>query len=593
MSDALAQPLAQAASLSFGPFLSWWKMLIFVVILLIWLRLLLWIDKDSDNARMPREGINSGLWGLLVIGLGCALFLPFFPLALAAFAILASISIGGYLIWRKQVVGLEDIPEQLSGFFANAFTFGKGGERIANTRAADVALGLVTLLDSRGNAPKAPEPEDAARAGYDTAHRVLADPLYRGAERISFVQVASKPAADGEGVVERFATKYTIDGFDYPGSAFEAASASDAAGFLKSLAGLNRAERRKVQKGKMKARTARGSHDLTVTSSGSRTGESIVFEVDANKRFQQRATALGMTPQQREAIVEAVADRVGVGLLAAPQGGGLDSMLYGMLQEHDAFTQHLITMERNEVRRDVEGVTQQTLADGADQAEEQKQFSWIADQQPDVFMTDRVLTRGGALELIRLARDDNHRAYAGIRAPDTASAITFWLKLVGDPKTAVVPLRLAMASRILRKLCESCKVPYEPPEAVLAKMGVPKGKVKTLFKARTEPMVDQRGNPIPCEFCGQLGYSGRVGAFEVLLVDDALKAALRQDPSPQGVQTAVRNALRQQKSPTINEAALRQVMAGRTDLQEVQRVMSSGTTPSTGKSAGRQSASAA
>ena len=74
---------------------------------------------------------------------------------------------------------------------------------------------------------------------------------------------------------------------------------------------------------------------------------------------------------------------------------------------------------------------------------------------------------------------------------------------------------------------------------------------------------------MPCEFCNQLGYKGRMGVFEMLRIDGEAKKAILQDPGP----ATVRNLLRAQKMPTLNEAALRAVVAGKTDLGEIQRVM--------------------
>ena len=556
---------AGSDGVGFGPYLAWWKIAIFLVLFLVWFRLLLWVDKDSEDARMPREAINSGLWAALALGALLVLVLPFFVFALAAVALLMLGSLGGYLLWRKSVVGLDDIPDQLAGFFTGLVSFGKK-KRPGKKQEAEVAMGNITLYDHSGSTPPAPDDDSPARPGYETAHRLLNDPLYKGAQQISFVQLSG-----GSGSSERYATKYQVDGVDYPGSAYEADAAAAAMAYLKALAGVDADEHRKVQNGKISARISSGTHKLDVTTSGTRTGEQMLFDVDANKRYKERATALGFTQQQREAIAESVSDNSGIVLLGAPNGGGLDALVYGMIREHDAFTQHILTVERYK-RLDLEGVTQQDLAVGADAAEEQKTLSWIADQEPDVLVVDRLGSREGARELLRLAKAERRRAYAGLRASDTSEVLQQWLKLVGDARAAMEPLKLVVVGRILRKLCESCKVPYEPNDSVLAKMGAPKGKIKTLFKARTEPMLDQRGNPVPCEFCGQLGYSGRIGAFEVLVLDDNTRRQLAKDPSPQ----AVRNVLREQKMPTINEAALRQVMAGRTDLAEVQRVMSGG-----------------
>jgi general secretion pathway protein E len=281
-----------------------------------------------------------------------------------------------------------------------------------------------------------------------------------------------------------------------------------------------------------------------------------------------------MTQQQRDIVAESVSENKGLVLVAAPPGNGLTALLYGLVQEHDAFVQHIITLERP-VERELEGTTQQELAVGIEPADEAKQVSWIADQMPDVFMTTGIEGRDAAREAIRLAGEERRRVYIGMRATDTADALTRWRTLVGDNKAALSRLEMIIAGRTVRKLCDACKEPYTPPEAALAKMGVPKGKVQQLFRARTEPMLDQRGNPVPCEFCNQLGYKGRLGVFEVVLIDSEARKALMQDPSP----ATIRNLLRAQKLPTLNEAALRSVIAGKTDLGEIQRGMGPSSTP--------------
>lgn len=559
--DSLVAGLAGLAEVPYGGYLHWAKALPFVVIFIIWMQLLLWIDKDTLSARMPREQINAGLWGILILALVAALFVPLFIAALAVFVLLFGVSIGGYLMWRKNVVGLEDIPDLFKSYLKNMFRSRK--VRRVDTEEEAVAEGMITLMDKRGDAPAIPAQEDPLRPAYETSHRIMLDPLYKGAERIIFANAGN-----------RYATKFRVDGVDYPGMAVEPDVATATLDYIKNLAGLDLEERRKHQVGKIRAKTALATFDVEVQTSGTRTGETLLMEVDRLKRYKHRATALGFTPQQRDIVADVASTTEGIVLAAAPAGGGLSALLYGLIQEHDAFVQHIITLERP-IEREIEGVTQSELALGTDPAEEARQISWIADQVPDVFMVTAIEGRDAAKQVIRLATDENRRAYVGMRATDTADAITRWRQLVGDTKTAFSKLELAIAGRTLRKLCDACKVAYTPPEQALAKMGVPKGKIQELYRARTEPMLDPRGNPMPCEFCNQLGYKGRLGIFEVLRIDAAARKALMADPGP----ATVRSVLRAQKLPTLNEAALRAVVAGKTDLAEVTRVMTPPSAP--------------
>ena len=179
-----ASGLALLAQAPYGEYLLWWKLLPFVLVFLVWIQLLLWIDKDTLANRLPREPINAGLWALLLAGMVAVLMVPMFVVALAIFVALFALSIGGYLIWRNSVVGLSDIPEQTGLWFKNLFR-SKKVKRYEKKEEA-VAEGMITLMDRRGDAPAVPAQEDPTRPAYETSHRLLLDPLYKGAERISF-----------------------------------------------------------------------------------------------------------------------------------------------------------------------------------------------------------------------------------------------------------------------------------------------------------------------------------------------------------------------------------------------------------------------
>ncbi len=569
---ALAASLAQAVDpAQFGPFVAWWKLLVLLLLLVVWLRVMQWVDKDAPAARLPREIINVGQWVLLALALATFILLPSFVIAAGAFLALLLVGVGGYLGWRNSTVGLDDIPEQMKGFFKDLVTLKKGDRVKEKEKEASIDVGNVTLTDKRGDKHKPSEDDETAVAGFETAHRMLVLPLERNAERIQIVQIAPRPATAEAPEQARYGTKMTVDGVDHAGSAFDAGGSVAAIAYLKSLAGLDASEHRKVQEGTFKARTSDHRFELALLTRGTRHGETASIEVNPGDRYKTRATALGMTSTQREKLADFVIDGNGGLMLAvAPEGNGLDSMLYGLLQEHDAFTQHIVTAERR-ILRELEGIAQTEVGDKPEN--HTKQYSWLVDQQSDVFLADRPANKQAANEVLRLAGEEGKFAYVGLRAADAATGIASWIKLVGDAKSAIRPLKVVLAGRVLRTLCEPCKIPYEPSEQALGKLGVPKGKVAELFKARTEPMMDQRGNPVTCPFCGGLGYKGRIGAFEMLVVDDDSRSKIVKDPSP----STIRNLLRSARMSTLNDAAVRHVLSGRTDLSELRRVLSSDT----------------
>jgi type II secretory ATPase GspE/PulE/Tfp pilus assembly ATPase PilB-like protein len=170
--------------------------------------------------------------------------------------------------------------------------------------------------------------------------------------------------------------------------------------------------------------------------------------------------------------------------------------------------------------------------------------------------------------------------YVGLRASTTFEALGMWRKLVGDDRTAMKNLKLVIAGRVMRRLCTACKVGYTPDPTTLRKLNMDPDRVGTLFQARTSPIRDPKGNPIPCEFCRELQYRGRIGVYETLIVDDELRAAIEQG----GSSSQLKSLFRKQRGKYLQEQALARVEAGDTSVQEVLRVMGSGGSGSSGKS---------
>jgi type II secretory ATPase GspE/PulE/Tfp pilus assembly ATPase PilB-like protein len=150
-----------------------------------------------------------------------------------------------------------------------------------------------------------------------------------------------------------------------------------------------------------------------------------------------------------------------------------------------------------------------------------------------------------------------------------------WRKLVGDDKVAMGNLNMIIAGRIVRKLCMACKVAYTPDADQLRKLNMNPATATKLFQARREPMRDPKGNPVPCDFCKDLHYNGRMGIFEVMAVDDEIRNAVNSGKSI----NEVRAAFRKQKGKLLQEVALSVVEAGDTSLAEVKRVMEAGAPP--------------
>jgi type II secretory ATPase GspE/PulE/Tfp pilus assembly ATPase PilB-like protein len=243
---------------------------------------------------------------------------------------------------------------------------------------------------------------------------------------------------------------------------------------------------------------------------------------------------------------------------------GLTSLLYGVLRGHDAFLQHIQTVERDP-EEDIEGITQNKLAGNAPPGEESKTVDWVISQEPDAILLNKIENPRTAVELINYAKGGK-RVYVGMRATSTFEALQQWRKLVADDNLAVEALAMVINGRVIRTLCNNCKVPYSPDPATLRKLGMNPEKVTQLYQARTDPIRDPKGNPIMCEFCYDLRYKGRVGVFEIMTVDDDVRAAVVTGKP-------VESVFRKQRSRFLQEEALSLVEQGETSVQEVKRVL--------------------
>lgn len=546
---SLADPFTLAAAVSYGHYLAWWKALPFLLILFAWAKALSWSDDDLIAAHMPRDAINGANLGGLAVAAALFFLLPNFFLATGVFLLAFAVEAGVYLKLRNDKVGLGDLRRDLDLYVKN---FGKGKAKVK-----EAAAGVVQVFDKKGQPMPVPTTDDPTFAEYDAAQRVLDEPLMKRAERID---VARRDGAATQ--------TFVVDGVSHAGPAISAEVAENAVAFLKRVGGLSREEKRKPQQGKVKVRRDQVNHTLALRTAGSTAGEAMSIEVDPETKFMQTADDLGLLPAQAELIMEVAAERKGIVLVAAPDGQGLTTLLYALLRNHDAFLQHIQTIERKPPA-ELEGITQNRL-ETREPGETSDKLRWITSQEPDVVMLSEAPDAAAADEVLRFAATGK-MVYVGLRAANTFDALGQWERIVGNSKKALADVRLAVAGRVVRKLCNACKIEYRPDPSALKKMNLDPERISTLFEARTEPLRDEKGIDHVCEFCHGLAFNGRFGVYEVLDVTPDVRAAA--GGLAQGSGGQMKTVFRKQRGRYLQEAALKRVEEGDTGVQEVLRVM--------------------
>jgi type II secretory ATPase GspE/PulE/Tfp pilus assembly ATPase PilB-like protein len=529
-----------------GGYISILKVVPVVLVLLLWTKLLTWADKDAPAAHLPREPINIGLLGGLIGAFALFFLLPVgFLLAFPILLLVMMIEAGAYLAVRHKHVGLGDLKGQFQDWLKN----------LTKREKKEVVLPNMVTLQGKSGSITPPKQDDPGRAAFDAMQAALSEPLMKGSDQIDVA-----PSGDGIGV------KYYVDGFPYKGATIDRESGAASIALVKGAAGLEVDQKRKPQRGSVKAIIGGRRLELRVDTAGSTAGEYMRLLADFKNRHAFPIDKIGLSDVQLGSVRELVKDKTGLVIISTPKGQGLTSLMYAVIRAHDAFLEHIHTIERApEV--DLEGITQNKLASNATPAEEHKNAAWVISQDPDVIMITKVEGTQTARDLIAFAREK--RVYVGMNAASTFDAINAWRKLVGDDRTASSELKYVINGRVLRKLCMACKVGYTPDPATLRKLNLDPNRVKELFQARTEPLRDPKGHPIPCEFCHDLHFKGRIGVFETFVVDEEGRGAIANGAQP----GPMKAAFRKQKGRYLTEEALGIVERGDTSVQEMLRVL--------------------
>ncbi|HEX8912418.1 MAG TPA: ATPase, T2SS/T4P/T4SS family, partial [Humisphaera sp.] len=538
-----------------GGYISIWKSILLIGLLLAWCWGLAWADKDAKAAHMPRVMLNSINTGGMVFAYLLIFFVPlgagtFYILFLVALIILAA-EVFVYLKMRDKAVGLTDLKEQYENW--------RKGLRKA--RPEDMP-GPIALTGKNGAVP-VPTGEMPERPAYEAVQVALTDPLRKGADQIDL-----SPVPDGVGI------KYLVDLVSYQAPMpLDTLLGPAAITYLKQIAGVDPNEKRKPQTGSIKLEIDGKKREAKVQTAGTTAGEFVRLLLDPKARHARKLAELGFTPGQMDVVKEQLKAPGGVCLLATPKGQGLTQLYFGMMRGHDAFMQHIQAVE-HDPQDDIEGVTVTKMPPTATPDEVAKKIDWALSQQPVIMYVDKLESPQGAAALIRFSQE-GHRAYVGMRAGSIAEAIEQWRRVAGTDPVAVDQLRMVIVGRVIRRLCQACKEPYTPDQNTLKKLNMDPAKVTQLFKARETPVRDQKGNVIPCTFCGDMRFKGRTGVFELVVLTDELKQAVKQDLAAAGgrLGSTFRTAFRKAKGRYLQEEALAMVERGETSVQEVLRVL--------------------
>ena len=325
---------------------------------------------------------------------------------------------------------------------------------------------------------------------------------------------------------------------------------------LKIQGGMDIAEKRKPQDGRIKIRHQGRMVDLRVSSFPALTrqaqSEKIVMRIIDAEGKQFTLPQLGFSQEMHDRFEELIQIPDGIILVTGPTGSGKSSTLYASLEfinRHYQFKKNIITME-DPVESNVEGITQGqinvkagfTFASG---------MRSILRQDPDIIMVGEMRDMETG-EMAVQAALTGHVVFSTLHTNDSASAFTRLLDMGIQSYLVSSTVRGVLAQRLIRRICKNCVEEYEPEPEVLQKVGLRAG-VK-LYRGRG------------CRTCNNTGYKGRMGIFELLIPDRQVQKMIIAKAESDEIKDYM---IKRGDFVTLRRDGLIKVLKGETTLEQV------------------------
>ncbi len=534
------------AAIGYGGYISIIKFLIFLVIFFGWLPLLTWVFQDAKAIETKEV-----FWTGIVLGAGAAgtiiwLVTPIFFAGMLIYLIVVGATSLAYVKHRNSMV--MDFDKVLTVDHIKNLLVSKE-KKLAKLKS-------YTFITANKNEIPIPEPRTPDFFGYKTAYEILSDALWRRASSIAFSPTP-----------QDYKVAYYVDGavLQQPSTGRE--QMKYFIRFVKQLADLDIKEKRKPQKGTFKVARGENYTEWEVTTAGSTAGEQVRLKEISHEEL-PRLNEIGLMPEQYEQLSRFNEVKQGVFIISGPQRSGITTTLYAFLRNHDAFINHINTLER-QASHNLPNITQTSfnLSDTGTTTFAKKLLTLVR-TGPDVVGVGECEDAETAQVACKAAADGK-LMYVALKADSVIQAFAKWLKFVGDRNLAAGTLLGISNQRLLRILCPECKQAYTPDKELFKKFNINAEKTKVLYRAG-KVLYDKRGKASTCEKCQGTGHFGRLGVFEIITLNNELRKALIQTRSLPEIGTQFRRA----KMLYLQEQALRRVISGTVAINEMIRVLS-------------------
>ncbi len=325
---------------------------------------------------------------------------------------------------------------------------------------------------------------------------------------------------------------------------------------LKILAAMDIAEKRKPQDGRIDIAVSGRHIDIRTSVLPSNHGETVVMRLLDKEHGLLSLEALGFVGEDLARFESTIKRPNGVVLVTGPTGSGKTTTLYAALRDLNRPDVKIITAE-DPVEFNLAGINQCQVRSGIGLSFARILRAMLR-QAPNVILVGEIRDRETA-EIAVQAALTGHLVFSTLHTNDATSAITRLIDMGVKPFLVSAAIQAVMAQRLVRVLCERCKEAYRPTVTELRTIGVDPNRIDDV----------QLHRAVGCDACEGNGYRGRIGIFELLVLDTTLREMIfRGEPTLRLREYARRSGGMRR----LAEDGARKVLDGRTTIEELLRV---------------------
>jgi general secretion pathway protein E len=325
---------------------------------------------------------------------------------------------------------------------------------------------------------------------------------------------------------------------------------------IKVMARLDIAEKRVPQDGRISLRLAGREVDVRVSTMPSSNGERVVLRLLDKQASRLDLSHLGMSAHDHGEMRALISKPHGIILVTGPTGSGKTTTLYAGLTELNDKSRNILTVE-DPIEYQLEGIGQ-TQVNTKVEMTFARGLRAILRQDPDVVMVGEIRDLETA-EIAVQASLTGHLVLSTLHTNSAVGAVTRLHDMGIEPFLLSSSLLGVIAQRLVRVLCKECREPYVVDTYACAVLGVDPAEPPTVYKAKG------------CVHCNGLGYRGRTGIYEVIVIDEEMRRLIHNHAGEHDLEAHARR-----NSTSLRQDGTRRVLAGLTTLEEVLRVTREG-----------------